>query len=71
MISIKIKVLLILHTKFQLNIPSLSGENGSFISFAIFNNGGHIRFYYQTKFYHSRVLESDHAAYEIWDSWMQ
>ena len=39
LISINIKVLLMLHTKFQPNIPSCSGENGNFISFAMFSNG--------------------------------
>ena len=43
-ISINIKVLLIFHTKFQPNTPSRSGENGDFISFAIFSNGGHLEF---------------------------
>ena len=38
------KVLLIHHTKFQLNIPSHSGENDDFISFAIFSNSGHLEF---------------------------
>ena len=38
------KVLLIFHTKFQPKIPSHSGENGDFISFAIFSNGGHFEF---------------------------
>ena len=38
------KALLILHTKFQPNIPSRSGENDDFISFAIFSNGGHLEF---------------------------
>ena len=38
------KVLLILHTKFQPNIPSLFGENDNFISFAIFSNSGHPEF---------------------------
>ena len=33
-----------LHTKVQPNIPSRSGENGDFISFAIFSNGGHLEF---------------------------
>ena len=37
-------VLLILHTKFQLNIPSRSGENDDFISFGISSNGGHLEF---------------------------
>ena len=41
---INIKVLLILHTKFQPNIPSRSGENDDFISFAIFSDGGHLEF---------------------------
>ena len=36
LISINIKVLLILHTQFQLNITSRSGENVDFISYAIF-----------------------------------
>ena len=44
LISINIKVLLILHTKFQPNIPSRSGEIGVFNSFAIFSNGGHLEF---------------------------
>ena len=43
-VSINIKVLLLLHTKFQPNIPSRSGENDDFISFAIFGNGGHFKF---------------------------
>ena len=43
-ISINIKVLLILHTKFQPNIPIRSGENDHFISFAIFSNGSHLEF---------------------------
>ena len=34
--SIKIKVLLFFNTKFQPNIPSHSGENGDFTSFALF-----------------------------------
>ena len=72
LISVKIKVLLILHIKFQPNIPSRSRENGGFNSFAIFSNGGHLEFNLdQTKFYYSKVLESDHAVYEIRDSWMQ
>ena len=33
-----IKVQLILHTKYQPNIPSRSGKNGDFLSFAIFSN---------------------------------
>ena len=63
LISINIKVLLKFHPKFQPKIPSHSGENGNFNSFAIFSNGGHLEF--STKFYNSEALESDHAAYEI------
>ena len=44
LILINIKVLLILRIKFQPNIPSRSGENDDFISFAIFSNGGHLEF---------------------------
>ena len=44
LISINIKVLLIFHTKFQPNMPSRSGENGDFNSFAIFSNRGHLEF---------------------------
>ena len=44
LILINIKVLLILHTKSQLNILSRSGEKGDFNSFAIFSNGGHLEF---------------------------
>ena len=33
-----------LHTKFQPNILSRSGENDDFISFAILSNGGHLEF---------------------------
>ena len=65
LISINIKVLLILHTLFQLNIPSRSGENGNFNSFAIFSNGGHLEFSTRLNFFDSEALESDHAAYEI------
>ena len=43
LISINI-ILLILYTKFPPNIPSCSRENGNFISFAIFSNGGHLKF---------------------------
>ena len=35
---------LIFHTKFQPNIPSCSGENDDFISWAIFSNGGPLEF---------------------------
>ena len=45
-----IKVLLILHTKFQPNILSRSGENGDFNSFAILSNGGHLEFSTQLNF---------------------
>ena len=44
LIPINIKVLLILHTKFQPNILSRSGENGDFNSFAIFSNSSHLEF---------------------------
>ena len=44
LISINIKVLLILHTKFQPNILICSEEKDDFISFAIFSNGGHLEF---------------------------
>ena len=44
LILINIKVLLIIHTKFQPNIPSRSGENADFISFAIFSIVGHPEF---------------------------
>ena len=44
LVSLSIKVPLILHTKFQPNIPSRSGENGNFNSSAIFNNGGNLEF---------------------------
>ena len=33
-----------LHTKFQLNIPSGSGEKVNFVGFAIFSNSGHLGF---------------------------
>ena len=39
-----------LHTKFQLNIPSSSGENGSFNSFAILSNCGYLEFSTQLNF---------------------
>ena len=58
-------VLLILHTKFQPYIPSNSGENGNFKSFAIFSNGGHLDFSIRPNFIILKALESDHAAYEI------
>ena len=44
LMSINIKVLLILHIKFQPNIPSYFGENSDFINFAILSNGGHLEF---------------------------
>ena len=65
LISINIEVLLILHIKFHPNIPSHSGENGDFISFAICSNGSHLEFLTRLNFFYSEVLESDHAAYEI------
>ena len=42
--SINVKVLLKLHIKCQTKIPSRSGENSNFISFAIFINGGLLEF---------------------------
>ena len=50
-----------LHTKFQLNMLSRSGENDDFISFAIFSNSGHLEFSNS----HSEALKSEHAAYKI------
>ena len=50
LISINNKVLLILHTKFQPNIPSHSGENDDFNSFAIFTNGSHLELSTQLNF---------------------
>ena len=44
LLSVNIKVLLILYTKFQPNIPNHSGENDDFISFAICINGSHLEF---------------------------
>ena len=44
LISFNIKVLIILHTKFQPNIPSHSGENADFIGFTIFSNGNLLEF---------------------------
>ena len=65
LISINIKVLLIFHTKFQPNIPSRSGENGNFISFASFSNGSHLEFSTRLNFIILMSWESDHAACEI------
>ena len=44
LISVNIKTLQILHTKCQPSIPSRSGENGDFNSFAICSNEGHREF---------------------------
>ena len=63
LISINIRVLLILHTNFQPNIPSRTGENDDFSSFAIFSNGGHLES--SNRLNYTEALESDHAAYEI------
>ena len=65
LISININVLLILQTKFQLNLPSCSGENGYFNSFVTFSNGSHLEFSTRLIFFYSEALESDHAAYKI------
>ena len=47
--------------KFQPNKSSRSGENGEFISFAIFSNSRHLEFSTRLNFYYSEVLESDRA----------
>ena len=39
-----LKHIRVLQTKFQPNIPSRSGENDDFYSFAIFSNGSHFEF---------------------------
>ena len=44
LISLSTKVSLIIHTKFQLNIPSHSGEKVDFHGLAIFSIGGHLGF---------------------------
>ena len=44
LISLKSKVPLMLHTKYQPNIPCHSGEKVDFISFAIFSIGSHLGF---------------------------
>ena len=67
-IPINIKVLLIFHTKFQPNIPRHSGENGNFISFAIFSNGSHLEFSTRLNF---TILKSwnlimQHMKFEIY-----
>ena len=43
-IILKSKVLLMLHTKYQPNIPCHSGEKVDFIGFAIFSIGSHLGF---------------------------
>ena len=50
LISFNIKVLLLFHTKFQLNIPSCTGENADFIGFATFSIGGHLEFLIRLNF---------------------
>ena len=60
LISLKSKALLILHTKFQLNIPSHFGEKVGFIGFAILRIDGDL-----TSFYHSEAMLSGIAACEI------
>ena len=62
---INIKVLLILHTKFQPNIPNHLGENAHIINFAIFSISSHLEFLTRLNFYYSEVLESDHDALEF------
>ena len=44
LIILKSKVPLMLHTKYQPNIPCQSGEKVDFISFAIFSIGSHLGF---------------------------
>ena len=44
LISLSTKVPLIIHTKFQPNIPSHSGEKVDFNGFAIFSISGHLVF---------------------------
>ena len=68
--SLNTNVPIILHTKFQPNIPCHSGENVDFIGLAIYYQW-HTWNLDQTEFYQSEALESDHTACEIWDSWMQ
>ena len=68
LILFNIKVLLILHTKFQPNTPnSCSGENVDFISIAIFSICDHLVFSARLKFYYSEVLELImlHGKFEI------
>ena len=67
--SIGIKVPLILHTKFQPNILNHSGENDDFISFAIFNNGGHIEF--STRLNFAILKPWSLIMLHMKDSWMQ
>ena len=50
LIPINIKDPQVPHTKFQPNIPSPSGENDDFKSFANFGNGGHLKFSTQLNF---------------------
>ena len=65
LIILNSKVLLMLHTHYQSNVPCHSGEKVDFIGFAIFSTGSHLGLYDQVEFYHSEDLKSGHAACEI------
>ena len=71
LITTNIKVLLIIHTKFQSNIPTRSGKNADFISLVIYSIGGHLEFLTRLNFTSLKSWESDRAAYGIRDLWMQ
>ena len=53
-----------LHTKFQPNTPSGSGEKADFKGFAIFSTGDHLGFSTRLNS-NSEALQSNHAACEI------
>ena len=53
-----------LHSKYQPNIPSHSGEKVGFNGFAIFSIGSYPGFSTRLTFM-SEALQSDHAACEI------
>ena len=62
LIILKSKVPLMLHTKYQPNIPCHSGEKVEFTGFAIFSFGSHLGFSTKWNFI---ILKSGHTAYEI------
>ena len=62
LISFNAKVPLILHTKFQPNIPSHSGGNVDSIGVGIFSICGHLGILTTAEFYHYKALESDHTC---------